>query len=194
MTNNDTEFDAWMRKAIAYDSQTGLFTWLPRGVDMFKSTPTGIAQRVCANWNARNSGRVAGTKDSHGYVQIKLRGRLYLAHRLAWRLVHGECSEEIDHIDGDRSNNRIGNLRVATRAQNCANRRVRSDSISKIKGVQRRPNGLWQSRLCVNGTKHYLGVFGSRGEAIDAYERAARTHFKEFAKARETIDPDEFEI
>lgn len=82
----------------------------------------------------------AGTLGSHGYVQIRLMGKFYLAHRLIYLLINGQIPEQIDHIDGDKTNNKIENLRSSTQSQN----RMNSVGFSKsgVKGVS------WDKRLC----------------------------------------------
>ncbi|HBC5385607.1 TPA: HNH endonuclease [Citrobacter koseri] len=98
---------AYLREALVYDHDSGLFTWRVRPVSHFRSKKA---------WNQSNShfaGKVAGSKDpKHGYIRIKLCGKNHKAHRLAWLYVHEHWPEgEIDHVNGIRDDNRIGNLR-----------------------------------------------------------------------------------
>lgn len=131
------------------------------------------------------AGAVAGTTCWRGYRHIKISGRLYLAHRLAWLWAHGEWPDgDIDHIDGDRANNRLSNLRIATRSQNLANTRRHRDNASGFKGVTWVPRvQKWMAQIRVGGRTKYLGYFATPEEAHAAYLEAARQAFGEFARA-----------
>lgn len=157
-----------LRALLDYDQLTGVLTWrVSRGGG---SPPAGSP-----------AGRVNGTT---GYRMIKLDGQLYSAHRLAWLHVHGEWpSSHIDHKDCEKDNNRIENLRVATRSQNNANSRRRSDNTSGLKGASfHRHSGKW--RATIKGVDRYvhLGLFLTAEEAHAAYVSAARAHFNEYAR------------
>jgi hypothetical protein len=96
-----------LRQLLHYDPERGVFTWLSRPAER--------------SWNTRFAGTRAGTINGLGYVVIGILGRRYKAHRLAWLYVHGEWpGRELDHINCDKSDNRIANLRPATRSQNIA--------------------------------------------------------------------------
>lgn len=120
-------------------------------------------------------GAVAGTRHTHGYVQIKLQGKFYLAHRLAWLLMTGEWPElDIDHINGRKSDNRWGNLRLATKQENMHNFvKARVDSTSGLLGTSP-SNGRWQSKIHLNGKTIYLGTFDTAVEAHATYVEAKR--------------------
>jgi hypothetical protein len=104
-------------------------------------------------------------------------GRTYIAHRLAWALHYGEePSLEIDHINGERSDNRIANLRLATRGENCKN--------VKAAGVRfEADRGKWLARICVDYKQMNLGRFATEQEARAAYAAAKVRYFGEFARA-----------
>ncbi len=107
-----------------------------------------------------------------GYIRFQVDGRSYMAHRLAWLYVHGSWPAfEIDHRDGNRANNRIGNLRDVTRTQNNRNRqRVRLDSESGLIGAFKvRGYNRWKARIRINGRQVSLGCFGSAEAAHQAY-------------------------
>lgn len=93
-----------VRDVLDYDPDTGLFTWI-------------------ANYHASKVGTVAGTKGRLGYIVIRCSGVPYFAHRLAWYFVHGEQPYIIDHINHDRSDNRIANLRNVDYVLNGLNQR-----------------------------------------------------------------------
>jgi hypothetical protein len=152
---------------LHYEPETGVFTRLVR---------TAQCMRV---------GDVAGRTDTWGYRQIGVDGRKHLAHRLAWLYVTGEWpAEQIDHVNGDRSDNRIVNLRLATGSQNQANMRKRGDNTSGYKGVAWNAKcRKWQAYIGVNGRRHHLGLFNDPAEAHAAYISAAQGHFGEYARA-----------
>lgn len=158
-----------VRQILNYDPETGVFTWRTRPSSMF-ATPVRAAM-----WNTRYAGKVAGSPMTVGYQQISVFKQVCLAHRLAWLHVHGEWpSEQVDHINGDRSDNRLANLRAASSAENHQNR-ISNRGISKYIGVswnaQRRK---WQAHIAVDGKSRYLGLFDSEEEAYAAYLEAKR--------------------
>ena len=128
-------------------------------------------------------GNVAGTPTSKGYIAIGVAGQRFLAHRLAWFFVYGEMPpDQIDHGDGDKTNNRICNLRLASNSQNHANIGPSTASTSGIKGVYWwKPGGKWKAQIQVDGLNHFLGYFKTKEEAARAYQKAAKQHFGDFA-------------
>lgn len=155
-----------LRELLSYDSHTGNFTWrVRRG---------GV--RV---------GQVAGSIDSYGYRQVSIDGRAHLAHRLAWLYERGEWPPmEIDHINCDRDDNRMDNLRQATRSQNLANGRKKKQNKSGFKGVCRHATtGKWSAEYQQDGKSHYLGLFDEPEKAHEAYRMATAAAYGEFARA-----------
>lgn len=135
-------------------------------------------------WKVRRGGSAkAGCKAgflSNGYIIIKIFSRRMYAHRLAWFMRYGIWPEnEIDHIDGDKSNNRIANLRPANRSENCSNKRIRSDNTSGYKGV-RKDGNLWRSRIMKNGKSYNLGWYSTPQEAHQTYCIAAKEKHREY--------------
>lgn len=163
-------------KVIYFDPETGVFRWLARqGSD-----------HLTKSWNTQNAGVIAGVKASGGYVQIGIHGKRYSAHRLAWLYVHGKWpAAEIDHKNGNRADNRISNLREATRGQNSANRGRMSSNKTGFKGVfrSRLPN-RWSAEIKTNGRRHYLGHFDCPLKAAAAYAAAAAKFHGEFARSQ----------
>ena len=127
----------------------------------------------------------AGNTDKDGYRRIKIGGRLYFAHTLAWRICHETWPALIDHINGDRSDNRIANLREATVAQNIANQKRPKRNTSGFKGVSHTKKGAvgrpWAANISHGNRKRWLGSFATKEEAAKAYDAAALELHKEFA-------------
>lgn len=130
----------------------------------------------------RDRGRVVtGKRMPIGYLRVQLGGHSYYAHRLAWFLMTGAWPSAVDHVNGDRADNRWSNLRLATPSQNSSNaRRSRSNTTGR-KGVTTY-RGRFRAQICVQGQRKWLGDFISIEEAADAYARAAVDAFGEFAR------------
>lgn len=125
-------------------------------------------------------GTEAGAVIPNGRLYVQVDGKKHLVHRVIWYLKHGSVPDFLDHIDGNPLNNRIENLRPATKAQNAMNRRIRSDNSTGFKGIY--PAGKkFRASICVSGKNVYLGTFGTKEAAHGAYCVAAQQHFKEFA-------------
>ena len=114
---------------------------------------------------------------------IKINGRMYMGHRLAWLFVNGGWPENhIDHINEIKNDNRISNLREATSSQNQRNRGAQKNNTSGFKGVSFfKRNGKWKSTICVNSNKKHLGYFDNPEEAHQAYCKASDKYHGEFA-------------
>jgi len=122
-----------------------------------------------------------------GYVARSANRRTLLMHRHVAQLAGLQINGmQVDHRNGDRTDNRLENLRVASNAQNARNQTRKQDgATSRFKGVSRaRAPGRWQAHIRVNAKNVYLGTFGSEIQAQDAYAAAAIAHFGEFAAPR----------
>jgi hypothetical protein len=157
-----------LRELLDYDPLTGVFLWrVTRG--------RAVAGAVAGHMETGDRTR--------GYWVIMIDRKLYRAHRLAWFYVHGAWpQDEIDHRNLVRQDNRMANLRQATRSQNRANYRLRPQN-SGMKGITyRRKTGKWQAQIQVEGKKINIGSFLKPEEAHAAYRSAALHHFGEFAR------------
>lgn len=124
----------------------------------------------------------AGTIDGSGYVQTGIKGKYYKNHRLIFLMHHGYLPEVIDHIDGDKTNNRIENLREASRAENNYNSRKPKHNKSGIKGVHWVTwYGKWRARFNVDKKVIDVGYFDDIEEARKAIVDARKKHHKKFA-------------
>lgn len=118
--------------------------------------------------------------DQHGYVHSWSQPLGYFKlHRLLMKV---EAGEVIDHRNGDPSDNRRSNLRVATYSQNNQNKAIRSSNRVGYKGVGRHPSGKYYARICVSGKAKHLGYYDSPRDAAIAYDDAAIEYFGEYAR------------
>lgn len=122
-------------------------------------------------------GAICGSPDRKGHIYMCVAGARYAAHRLAWLYVKGVWpSDQIDHINGEKADNRICNLRLATTATNTQNqRRARSDSLSGVLGVSAKGN-RFRAGIKIDGKQTFLGSFATSDEAHAAYLAAKRSH------------------
>jgi hypothetical protein len=137
---------------------------------------TGIITRVKGN----RRGPLSTMRKGYLYVQVLKRD--FYAHRVAWFLSYGYWpTKYIDHIDGDKTNNRLFNLREADPTQNQWNAHTRRDNATGFKGVSLKQSGKWQASITIEGRYITLGTFASPEEAHQAYCAAANRHFGEYA-------------
>ena len=144
-----------LKKHLSYNPETGLFTWL----------------------NIRKmKGKIAGS-NCHQYIRINIRGKKYLAHRLAWLYMTGNWPKnQIDHKDRNKSNNSFINLREATRSQQQAN----SKTTGKWgRGISKNKN-KWRACIYLNNKRIHLGNFYTIEEAKEIYNNKAKELFGEF--------------
>ena len=142
-------------------------------------------------WKVRRRGRfarpgvVAGCKSN--YIVIAIDCRRYTAHRVIWMLHYGEFPTEIDHINQNKWDNRIENLRLCSRSENTGNVGLRSTNTSGFRGVWFVEHcQKWRACIKENGKSRHLGYFNTAEEASIAYNIAAVEHFREFACLNKT--------
>lgn len=153
-----------IEKFISYNNETGIFSIIKK---------TGPRSSL---------GPLQVSTDSRGYQQVQYMGKAFLAHRLAWYFTHGKWPEnEIDHINGVKTDNRIANLREATRSQNIKNRGPHKNIISGLKGVYfNKARNKYQAAIWIDGKRKALGVFEDKYEAFEVYKKAARERDGDF--------------
>lgn len=137
--------------------------------ELFHFCPdTGLFTRITTTSNRSKAGSIAGSKGVSGYLQININHKIYKSHRLAWLYVYGVLpSLQIDHIDHDRANNIITNLRLVTHQENSKNQKIRSTNSSGFTGVfwYKRHN-KWLASIKVNGKAKYLGLYKALSDAV----------------------------
>ena len=154
-----------LRELLDYDPDTGVFLW------------------KISRSNRVKVGDVAGRTNNTGYKDISIDSRRYLQHRLAWLYETGAWPvAEIDHINGQKGDNRLANLREATRSENLYNRKKPPRNTSGLKGVcWRADRKKWFAQLRVNGNQINIGCYDTREEAYSAYLTVANQYHREFA-------------
>lgn len=165
-------------KILAADHETGRLYWLTRTPDMFQ-TGRHTAAHTCAKWNAARAGREAFTAlTMNGYLHGRIWGRGYLAHRVIWALATGEWpTDQIDHINGNRSDNRLCNLRSVSHAENAMNvRRPASNTSGHIGICKPTRTGRWVAYITIEKSRRHLGSFDSMEAALSARQSAERQY------------------
>ena len=133
--------------------------------------------------NCVQVGDKAGALTGKGYLQTGINGKNYKNHRVIFLMHYGFLPAEIDHIDGNRTNNNIENLREATRSENNCNARTRADNTSGVIGVcWHKRDKIWQVRISVYGKEKYFGRYDNLEQAkLVAIELRSKYH-GEFAR------------
>lgn len=142
----------YLRKRFNYDPETGALTWRRYG-ERGKS------------WNSKYAGKPALSNVVNGYLRGKLDGRAYSAHRIIWKMLHGEDPDNIDHVNADRGDNRASNLRSVTHQENCASRK-RTVQFSGV--TWSREKRRWIAKINRNKKRIGLGHFECWGAAMRA--------------------------
>jgi hypothetical protein len=158
---------------LSYDEFTGVF--------IRKSNPNSKSK----------IGDVAGYITSNGYIFIGVGGKQYLAHRLAILYCYGYMPKCVDHINGNRLDNRIINLRPCERRQNCYNMMMKKSNKSGVKGVcWSRQKSKWEARIRANGIRHHIGFFSKISDAESAIKEKRILLHGEFANNGEHKSSD----
>lgn len=152
-------------KLLDYDQETGTLTWKLRDLASFP--------RRCSakTWNTRYGGKEAGVPNNRGYMSVTIAYKRVLSHRLIWLMVYGAWPDCIDHINGDRKDNRIANLRSVSNSENLKNARISSSNKSGVRGVSFiKARQKW----AVSISQRFVGEFRTLEEAREARKRAER--------------------
>lgn len=170
-----------LKSAVLYVPKTGLLFW--------KAKDGG--GKETKRWNTRYAGKPAfGSVSSCGYLTGRIDGKHIKAHRAAWAIENGCWPDKmIDHINGNRTDNRYCNLREATSAENAQNSKTRKGGTSSYRGVSR-DGGKWRAMINSEGTRLRLGAFASEVEAALAYDLAAPIVHGEFCRTNFSKDRD----
>lgn len=149
-----------LRELLHYTPETGVFVW-----------------KIKVSWGVK-IGDIAGTIEKSGYRVISFKRSIYKAHRLAWLYIHDKWpKDQIDHANGIRDDNRLINLREATRAENAQNAGSRKGRDNFSRGTsQKKGRNKWEAQIQVNGRNQYLGIFNTQEEAHKAYVAAKLVH------------------
>jgi hypothetical protein len=163
-----------IKRLLSYDPETGIISWIvPRNGVRLSKIAGHERNKLAANAN--------------GYIRIMVNWKSYYAHRLAWLIYYWDWPEgQIDHIDGDRRNNKISNLRDVSPAQNAQNNRKANSNrelTSSHLGVSfHKKTGKWLAAIKANGKLFPLGYFDDEQLAANAYMEAKKVHH--------TLSPD----
>jgi hypothetical protein len=156
--------DIKIKDEISYDPEEGTFKWLTKR-------------------RGRKLDKVGG-KSTEGYLIIRILGKYYYGHRLAWYLYYGEwpnTGKHIDHIDRNKLNNKISNLRLVTPKENMFNKVSAKGKVNNYRGVSyRKDRGKWRAQISINNKCVHLGTFLTEEEAYASYLSAAKEIHGEF--------------
>lgn len=154
----DQELIEFYNEFLSYDPKTGIFTW--------KKKRKGVTNRG-----------IAGTVNSCGYIIITYKGNKILAHRLAYLITYKVLPKSLDHIDRDKTNNKISNLRECTQSENMINRGLNKNNTSGYKGVTwDKSRGMWSATIKYNYKIINLGRFNCKHQAARVYNTASRMY------------------
>lgn len=156
-------------RTLSYDPEMGWLIWKKRSADLMPDL------RNRNSWNAKNSGKPAlTTVNNSGYYTGTIMGMHILAHRAAWALFHGYFpADQLDHINGDKLDNRISNLREVSCAENQRNKPINNRNTSGVVGVTfHKQTGRWCAKIGSRKRAEWLGLFASFEDAVAARKSA----------------------
>lgn len=158
---------------VSYDPDTGRMLWIARPLRVDGKPNNRVRVGDDVGWEDRST----------GYRKVQLGGVGTYAHRLAFYLATGELSETVDHVNGDRTDNRLVNLRAAKFSENARNMAVRSDNKSGHPGVSWcRKSRLWYAYIALDGRSYSLGRYARIEDAVSARRAAEKRYHGDFAQ------------
>lgn len=182
MAKKDYPPPSLLCQLLTYMPETGKFYWKERDVLMFSHLKNPLAYQT--SWNKSNAGKEAFTAtEAWGYKHGSVLNIPVKAHIIAFAMTYGRLPKnDIDHINGQRDDNRIVNIREATRSQNIQNQKPRSDGSVVYKGViWSKEKNKFRSEIQNKRTRYHLGYFETAELAAHAYNEAAKALHREFA-------------
>lgn len=182
-----------LRSLLRYEPETGHLFWKERPVSMFKDHGGRYsAEWCCKTFNQKHAGKRALTAlTDRGYCAGGILGRVYAAHRVAWALHHGSWPSdglEVDHINRDRQDNRIDNLRLASKTQNGHNKVMRRERSPYIGVTWHGPTEKWVAKVAKDRVVHRLGSFTDIELAARARDRKALELYGDRARLNFPLD------
>lgn len=169
MQKQNSEIDiSVLEEILDCDPEAGVLTWRPR------QKSYGSNGHHWKRFNAVFAGKRAGYLTGYGYVNLSILGQKYTAHRVVYAMATGHWPKgEIDHINGDPTDNRIANLRDVAASENMKNRPRQCNNSSGVQGVRKKTHShKWIAFIYDGGKQIHLGTFDAKQDAIDARCRA----------------------
>ena len=161
-----------LNEIFSYDAKTGVLYHRDRPRWMFTKGYKG-GETSWRTFNTQNAGKPICNLNGEGYLRVNIGGKRYLAHRIIWMMVHGEWPEEIDHINGNRADNRLCNLRAVNRQENMRNLACRSDNTSGHTGVSySKRDDVFVAYITVDGHAKVIGRYATAEQAAEARAKA----------------------
>lgn len=166
----------YLLECFQYDAEAGRLVWRERPLHHFLSANRSTEWEMKRR-NSALAGRPFGSKNTHGHIRGGVNGARYYAHRLIWKIVHGDEPQIIDHINGDPSDNRICNLRNGSRSDNQRNLKRSSANTSGTPGVYKHKQaGGWYARINSTSGKNISFYSKSRDE-VEAWRKSQEQKF-----------------
>jgi hypothetical protein len=168
---------SYLYECFTYDYETGKLYWRDRPEQHFKT------RQIFKMWNACFAHKEIGVNSKESYLSVCVDKQPYMLHRIIWRLVTGDdlIGFEIDHINGDKKDNRIENLRKATRNQNEHNKKLARNNTSGYKGVCfETRTGKWMAYVKHNSISYQLGRFNTKDAALAVVVKKRNELHKQF--------------
>ncbi len=165
-----------LRQLLRYEPDTGKLFWLPRDARWF-ADGKHTAEHTCAKWNANFAEKEAFTAFNSGYRYGAVLGKNALAHRVIWKISYGREPDHVDHVNGNRVDNRLENLRNVNATGNSRNSCIPRHNTSGFMGISFDvARDKWAAYVTLANRKKSLGRFSCIGQAIRARKNAAVAH------------------